>query len=81
MCGVPWQRRAGRWPIIAMFGPKPFAFTDKAGMAAKRDQDVYFAAFDGGEAVAQSTYSPANGGLLKESEIPDVIAYMRMVAL
>jgi hypothetical protein len=26
--------------IIAMFGPKPFAFTDKAGMATKRDDEV-----------------------------------------
>jgi cytochrome c oxidase cbb3-type subunit 3 len=63
-----------------MFGPKPFAFTDKAGMADKRDLDLYFAIFDGGEAVGKSTFMPAWGGLLKEQEISDVIAYIRMLA-
>lgn len=70
----------GDGPIIAMFGPKPFAFTDKGGMAAKRDQDLYFAIFDGGEAVGKSAFMPAWGGLLKESEISDVIAYIRTLA-
>jgi cytochrome c oxidase cbb3-type subunit 3 len=70
----------GDGPIVAMFGPKPFAFTDKAGMAARRDQDLYFAIFNGGEAIGQSTYMPAWGGLLKDSEITDVIAYIRTLA-
>ena len=70
----------GDGPIIAMFSPRPFAFTDKAGMAGKRDQDLYFAIFEGGEAVGKSTFMPAWRGLLKESEIADVIAYIRTLA-
>jgi cytochrome c oxidase cbb3-type subunit III len=67
----------GDGPIVAMFGPKPFAFTDKAAMATKRDLDLYFAIFEGGEAVGKSAFMPAWGGLLKEQEISDVIAYIR----
>ncbi|HEX9872606.1 MAG TPA: c-type cytochrome [Candidatus Tectomicrobia bacterium] len=70
----------GDGPIVAMFGPKPFAFTDKAGMAARRDQDLYFAIFNGGEAIGQSAFMPAWGGLLKASDISDVIAYIRTLA-
>jgi cytochrome c oxidase cbb3-type subunit III len=70
----------GDGPIVAMFGPKPFAFTDKAGMASRRDLDLYFAIFGGGEAVGQSAFMPAWGGLLKESDISDVIAYIRTLA-
>ena len=45
----------GDGPIVNMFGPKPLAFTDKAGLAARRDQDLYFVIFNGGEAIGQST--------------------------
>jgi cytochrome c oxidase cbb3-type subunit III len=70
----------GDGPIVGMFGPKPFAFTDKASMADKRDLDLYFAIFEGGQAVGKSTFMPAWGGLLKEQEISDVIAYIRTLA-
>jgi cbb3-type cytochrome c oxidase subunit III len=70
----------GDGPITMMFSPRPFAFTDKSGMAGKRDQDLYFAIFEGGEAVGQSAFMPAWRGLLKESEIADVIAYIRTLA-
>jgi mono/diheme cytochrome c family protein len=43
----------GDGPVTGMFGPKPFDFTDKAGMAAKPDLDLYNAIFGGGEGVGQ----------------------------
>jgi cytochrome c oxidase cbb3-type subunit III len=70
----------GDGPMAAMFGPKPLAFTDKAGMTARRDQELYFAIFNGGEAIGQSAFMPAWGGLLKASDIADVIAYIRTLA-
>ncbi|MBI3327315.1 MAG: c-type cytochrome [Nitrospinae bacterium] len=67
----------GDGPAAAMFGPKPFDFTDKAGMTAKRDQDLYFAIFAGGEAIGKSAFMPRWAGVLREQDIWDVIAYVR----
>lgn len=67
----------GDGPITGMFGPKPFDFTDKEGMAALRDLDLYDAIFSGGEAIGKTAFMPRWGGLLKEQEIRDVIAYIR----
>lgn len=70
----------GDGPITGMFGPKPFDFTEKAGMAAKRDPELYDAIFSGGEAIGKSTFMPRWAGLLKEQEIWDVITYVRTLA-
>lgn len=67
----------GDGPLAAMFGPRPFDFTDQTGMAARRDQDLYFAIFGGGEAIGKSAFMPRWAGLLREQEIWDVIAYLR----
>jgi mono/diheme cytochrome c family protein len=63
-----------------MFGPKPFDFTDKAGMAVKRDLDLYETIFGGGEAIGKSTFMPRWAGLLRDQEIWDVIAYVRTLS-
>ncbi len=79
-CAVCHGREGkGDGPLAAMFGPKPFDFTDKTGMGAKRNQDLYFAIFGGGEAIGKSTFMPTWGGLLKEQEIWDVITYLRTI--
>jgi cytochrome c oxidase cbb3-type subunit 3 len=70
----------GDGPLTAMFGPKPLDFTDKEGMAAKADVDLYFAIAEGGEAVGKSAFMPRWGGLLKDQEMADVIAYVRTLA-
>ncbi len=70
----------GDGPVTMMFGPKPFDFTDKTGMDAKRDLDLYFAIFEGGEAIGKSSFMPRWGGLLREQEIWDVIAYIHTLA-
>ena len=70
----------GDGPVTGMFGPKPFDFTDKAGMAAKPDLDLYYAIFGGGEAIGKSAYMPRWGGLLTEQQIWDVIAYVRALS-
>lgn len=70
----------GDGPVARMFGPKPADFTDRAAMAAKQDQDLYFAIFDGGEAIGQSGFMPRWGGLLQDQEIWDVIAHLRSLA-
>ncbi|HXH14017.1 MAG TPA: c-type cytochrome [Alphaproteobacteria bacterium] len=67
----------GDGPVTRMFGPKPFDFTDAAGMAAKSDLALYLAIFGGGEAIGKSAYMPRWTGLLTEQQIWDVIAYVR----
>lgn len=78
VCHGPEGRGDG--PITGMFGPKPFDFKDNAGMAAKRDQELYEAIWGGGDAIGKSTFMPRWAGLLKEQEIWDVIAYVRVFA-
>jgi len=70
----------GDGPLTSMFGPRPFDFTDQAGMAARRDIELYEAIFGGGEAIGKSTVMPRWGGLLQEQEMWDVIAYVRTLA-
>jgi len=60
-----------------MFGPTPFDFTDKEGMADKPSLELYNAISGGVEAIGQSAYMPRWGGLLTEQQIWDVIAYVR----
>ncbi len=67
----------GNGPLSSLVGPKPFDFTDTAGMAAKGDGELYEAIFSGGEAIGKSTFMPRWAGLLREQEIWDVIAYVR----
>jgi len=77
-CAVCHGREGrGDGPVTMMFGPRPFDFTDAAGMAAKQDADLYFAIFGGGEAIGKSAYMPRWGGLLQDQEMWDVIAYLR----
>jgi mono/diheme cytochrome c family protein len=78
VCHGPEGRGDG--PVVRVFGPKPFDFTDRMGMAAKQDQDLYFAIFGGGEALGKSAFMPRWGGLLQEQEIWDVIVYLRTLA-
>lgn len=70
----------GDGPVTGMFGPKPFDFADKVGMAAKRDRELYEAIFGGGEAIGKSPFMPRWAGLLKEQEIWDVIAYVHTLS-
>ena len=52
--------KAGRGdgPVTGMFGPKPFDFTDKEGMADKPSLELYNAISGGGEAIGKSVYMP-----------------------
>jgi hypothetical protein len=63
-----------------MFGPKPADFTDRAGMAAKQDQDLDVAIFYGGEVSGLSGFMPRWGGLLQDQKIWDVIAHLGSLA-
>lgn len=67
----------GDGAVARMFGPRPMDFTDRVAMAAKSDQDLYFAIFGGGEDIGKSAFMPRWSGLLQEQEIWDVIAHLR----
>jgi mono/diheme cytochrome c family protein len=70
----------GDGPIAGTVRPKPFDFSNQAAMDAKRDLDLYLAIFGGGKAMGKSPFMPGWGGLLKEQQIWDIIAYVRTLS-
>lgn len=70
----------GDAPAAAALNPKPRDLTDKAYMAALKDQYLFDLIQKGGAAVGKSPLVPAFGAQLKDQDIRDVIAFVRSLA-
>lgn len=58
---------------------QPRNHTDTAEMSARTDADLFKAIKEGGQAVNKSNLMPNWGGNLKDDEIHDIVAYLRVL--
>ncbi|HEY8521532.1 MAG TPA: cytochrome c [Gammaproteobacteria bacterium] len=72
--GLEGNGRGVNTPDMAVL---PRNHTDRGEMSARTDEDLFKAIQGGGKAVNKSVLMPAWGGNLDESEIRDLIAYLR----
>lgn len=70
----------GDGPAAVALTPKPRSLTDKAYMSALSDQHIFDTIKKGGAAVGKSPLMPSLGAALKDSEIHDVVAFVRSLA-
>jgi mono/diheme cytochrome c family protein len=70
----------GDGPMGAHMKPKPGDFTDKPFNGSLKDDYLAKIILEGGKAVGKSPMMPKMGGALKESEVADIIAYIRALA-
>ena len=64
----------------AALNPKPKDLSNKAYNASMKDDYLVKLIKDGGPAVGKSPLMPKLGGTLKDSDVTDVIAYVRSLA-
>ncbi|MEK6589164.1 MAG: c-type cytochrome [Nitrospinota bacterium] len=55
----------------------PRNHTDTAGMARLKDSDIYNAISQGGAAVGKSTLMPPWSAIMTDTEIKEMVAYLR----
>lgn len=67
----------GDGPAAVALNPKPRDLTDKTLMSGLDDQYLRTLIQKGGAALGKSPLMPGLGGVLKDGEIADVIAYLR----
>jgi mono/diheme cytochrome c family protein len=70
----------GDGPAAAALKPKPQNLSDKATMGKLKNQDIAKVIKNGGAAAGKSPLMPPFGGSLKDSDIQDVVAYIRTLA-
>ncbi|RMF93832.1 MAG: cytochrome c [Nitrospinota bacterium] len=70
----------GDGPAAAALNPKPRNFTDKELMSQKSDERLFNVIKKGGAANGLSPVMPPWGASLKDSQIWDLIAYIRTLA-
>ncbi len=70
----------GDGAAAAALNPKPKDLTDKAYVAALKDQYLFDLIQKGGAAVGKSPLIPPFGSQLKDGDIRDVIAFIRSLA-
>ncbi len=67
----------GDGPAASALTPKPRNLTDKAYMSGLKEAYLEKLIKEGGKAVGKSPLMPAMGTALKDSDIDNVIAYIR----
>lgn len=73
------QSGKGDGPAAAALNPKPRDHTSREYMAQMSDDEMHKVIKDGGAAVGKSPLMPPWGASLKDDQIKDVIAYIRML--
>jgi mono/diheme cytochrome c family protein len=64
-------------PLLRDFGVRPTDLSSKTYLAKKSDEELKKAVTGGGKAVHRTPYMPAWGSTLKESQVEDLVAYIR----
>ncbi|RMF91397.1 MAG: hypothetical protein D6736_05295, partial [Nitrospinota bacterium] len=77
-CHGPEGRGDG--PAAAGLNPKPRNLTDRDYMSQKTDEDLFAVIKGGGASVGLSAAMPAWGGVLQDTQIRDVIAFVRTLS-
>ena len=67
----------GNGSQAATLGTKPASFADCSAMAKLSDDGIFKAIKDGGKAVGKSPEMPAAGEAFEDSEIRDLVTYVR----
>lgn len=70
----------GDGPMGAAMNPKLKDLSDKAFNGSMKDDYLVKLIKEGGQAVGKSPMMPKMGGALKDSDVADVIAYIRSLA-
>ncbi|MBI4641231.1 MAG: cytochrome c [Candidatus Tectomicrobia bacterium] len=70
----------GDGPGAAMVDPKPKSFAERWLITSKTDDSLLRVIRDGGVASGLSAAMPPFGGALSDSQIKDLIAYIRTLA-
>ncbi|MFQ5697181.1 MAG: c-type cytochrome [Myxococcota bacterium] len=74
------EKGHGDGPAAAAMKPPPADHTDPARMGALADADLYEVIQKGGVAVGKSPLMAAWGALLDDSQIRDLIAFVRQLS-
>ena len=75
------ERGKGDGTAAASLPAKPADHTNGAAMNQLNDKFLYDIISKGGGAVGKSTFMPSWGGALNDSQIRDVVAYIRSLAV
>ncbi len=67
----------GDGPAAAALSPKPRDLTDKSYVSGLKDDYIKKLIKEGGQAVGKSPLMPPMGSALKDTDIENVIAYVR----
>lgn len=67
----------GDGPAAAALNPKPKDFTNCKEVAKDSDATLFKIIKDGSQSVGRSPMMPAWGGVLKDQQIRDLVAYIR----
>ena len=67
----------GNGPAAAALNPKPKDFTDCKAMAKSSDETLFKTIKGGGQSVGLSAMMPAWGGSLTDSQIHNLVEYVR----
>jgi mono/diheme cytochrome c family protein len=72
----------GDGPAISLLNisPPPTDWTDKAKMSKMSDQELTKIIKDGGAAVGKSKHMPGYKAKLTDSQVADIVAYIRSLA-
>lgn len=70
----------GDGPMAASMNPKPKDFSDKAYNGSMKEDHLVKIIKDGGQAVGKSPLMPKMGGTLKDSDVADLVAFIRSLA-
>jgi mono/diheme cytochrome c family protein len=73
------QSGKGDGPAAAALNPKPRDHTDKEYMSKMSDEEMLKVIKNGGASIGRSPLMPPWGASLKDDQIQDVIAYIRML--
>jgi len=67
----------GDGPAAAALNPKPRDYTQCEEMAKESDSDLMKVIKEGGQGTGRSPLMPAWGGALKDSDVLNLVAYIR----
>lgn len=73
------QTGKGDGPASAALNPKPRDHTDKESMSKLSDDDIFKVIKNGGASIGKSPLMPPWGASLKDEQIQDVVAYVRIL--
>jgi len=77
MCLLSCQGGKGDGPAAAALDPKPRNLSDPKYVSTLSDEQIFKTVKEGGAAVGKSPLMPAWGSVLSDSDIWNVIAYLR----